>query len=130
MTPPADSLSKADLHLLADQLLTESPEGIEACIEFFESDTKGLWHNRARAMIARRLKHCELTQSQRRRVVECILGRLIQGASSEQFRDQLRLGLHLDASRFFGAATVLQGDGRTYVQQLATWILEHPAPHV
>jgi hypothetical protein len=55
-----ESLTKADLHRMADQLLKDDAAGIESCVSFFEATTQGLWHNRARAMMARRFKHCGL----------------------------------------------------------------------
>jgi hypothetical protein len=120
-----ESLKKADLHRMADQLLKDDAAGIESCVSFFEATTQGLWHNRARAMMARRFKHCGLTDAQRQRLTSCILARLAQGEATEQFRDQLNLGLCLDAPRFFGAATLLLNDRRKYVRELAEWILNH-----
>lgn len=125
MTNSFESLTKADLHQMADQLLKGDATGIESCVCYFEATTQGLWHNRARAMMARRFKHCDLTVAQQRRLASCILDRLAKGAAGEQFRDQLKLGLHLDALRFFGAATVLSKDPRSYVRKLAEWILNH-----
>lgn len=119
------SLTKADLQLMADQLLKDDAAGVESCVSYFEATTQGLWHNRARAMMARRFKHCELTVVHRQRLTSCILDRLTKGEAGEQFRDQLKLGLHLDAPRFFGAATVLLNDSRNYVRKLAEWILHH-----
>jgi len=125
MTESFESLTKAELHRMADQLLKDDATGIESCVSFFEATTKGLWHNRARAMMARRFKHCCLTDMQGQRLTSCILARLTQGETAEQFRDQLNLGLYLDAPRFFGAATVLLNDRRKYVRKLAEWILTH-----
>ena len=125
MVQAYESLTKDDLHQMADRLLSGESAAIEAGVSFFEASTKGLWHNRARAMMARRFKHCQLEEVQQRRLVSCILKRLLGGESAEQFRDQLRLGLHLDAPRFFGAASVLANDPRRYMSRLAGWILDH-----
>src|SRR5262249_18018138 len=94
------SLSKPALHDLAnglDPVASNHAEALERCIEFVLAETEGLWHGRARAMMCRRLKHCELTPDQRRQLVSCITERLATGNFSEQFRDQLRLALHLDS---------------------------------
>ena len=59
----SQSLSKSDLHLLADGLILEDPLAIAACVAFIRAETKGVWHGRARAMMARRLKHSNLSSS-------------------------------------------------------------------
>ena len=92
-------LSKQDLRLLADGLLAPDPWIVDRCIEFVIAETSGLWHGRARAMMCRRLKHCEFGRTNRDRLVGCILGRLRTGSFSEQFKDQLRLALLLERSK-------------------------------
>src|SRR5262245_35191090 len=99
-----DSLDKAQLHALCDLLLTCSSDAIEESVAFLEAKTFGIWHGRARAMIARRLKHCRLSQRQRERIVRSILSRFVSGRFSEQYKDQLRLVLHLDRERAFSVA--------------------------
>ena len=126
--PPADdfnALDKGGLHHLADRLLFDEPAAIMACIEFIEAETKGIWHGRARAMMCRRLKHCSLSSSQRTRLVSCITERLCSGNFSEQFRDQLRLALHLDSTRVFAAARSCVHDHHDYVRRYADWLLTH-----
>ena len=124
---PFESLTKPELHQLADRLVVGDPEAIEYCIAFIESDTFGLWHGRARAMMARRLKHCELTDRQRNRLIRAILQRLTSGQFSEQFKDQLQLVLYLDPSKAFEAARQLQSDSLSHLRRYATWILLHEA---
>ncbi|HEV7866310.1 MAG TPA: hypothetical protein VGO90_01410 [Chthoniobacteraceae bacterium] len=119
------SLHKSDLHQLADQLLLDDRKGIEECIQFFEANTKGNWHGRARAMMARRFKHCSLDPNQRLRLVRSVIERFLAGDISEQFRDQLRLALHLDPSRLYRAALARRADSRPYVRRFADWILAH-----
>ena len=125
---PADgfsALDKRDLHHLAGRLLSDEPSAIATCIEFIEAETKGIWHGRARAMMCRRLKHCSLSAPQRTRLVSCITERLCSGHFSEQFRDQLRLALHLDSTRVFTAARSCAHDHRDYVRRYAAWLLTH-----
>jgi hypothetical protein len=57
-----ESLDKAQLHALCDRLLTDDSDAVEECVAFIEAETLGRWHGRARAMMARRFKHCRLSQ--------------------------------------------------------------------
>ncbi|HEX6289972.1 MAG TPA: hypothetical protein VFZ66_12320 [Herpetosiphonaceae bacterium] len=124
---PLEELSKVQLHALADWLLLQDPAAIERCVAFLEAETYGCWHGRARALIARRLKHCALSQEQQARAIDAILKRLVSGRFSEQFKDQLRLVLHLDAERAFAVARGCEQDSREYVRRYAAWILAHRA---
>ncbi len=127
--PPANgfnALAKGDLHHLAGRLLSDEPSAIATCIEFIEAETKGIWHGRARAMMCRRLKHCSLSSSQRTRLVSCITERLCSGHFPEQFRDQLRLALRLDATRVSTIARSCAHDHRDYVRRYAAWLLTRP----
>ena len=126
--PPADGFNtfdKSDLHQLADRLLLDESPAIATCIEFIEAETKGIWHGRARAMMCRRLKHCSLNPSQRTRLFSCITERFRSGHFSEQFRDQLRLALHLDSKRVFAVARSCAHDHRDYIRRYADWLLTH-----
>ncbi len=118
-------LGKADLRALADRLLKGDTGAVEQCIAFIEAETLGPWHGRARAMMSRRLKHCRISEGQRQRVMRAILHRLVTGRFSEQFKDQLRLVLDLDASRAFAAARSCQGAGPEHIRRYAVWILVH-----
>src|SRR6202042_3479371 len=60
----AASLGKPPLRALADRLLHDDPDAVERSIAFFVLETRGLWHGRARSLIARRLKHRTLTADQ------------------------------------------------------------------
>lgn len=119
------SLDKEELHALCDRLLPDDSDAVEDCVAFIEADTRGLWHGRARAMMARRLKHCRLLQSQRARVIRAILDRLVSGRFSEQFKDQLRLVLYLAPERAFSVARGCQGAAADHVRRYASWILLH-----
>ena len=117
------ALNKADLHALADRLLVCDDEALQQCIEFFESESLGVWHGRARAMMARRFKHCSLTRAQATRLIGVILERFVQGRFSEQFKDQLRLALHLDADKVVAAARGCKSARLEHVRRYAEWIL-------
>jgi len=121
-----EHLDKGDLHELADGLLAGEGEAIDRCMDFVLAETRGLWHGRARAMMCRRLKHCSLTAKHRELLVPCILNRLATGNFSEQFRDQLRLALHLDReSTLQHARECVAGGSKEHVQRLAQWVLRH-----
>ena len=118
-------LSKAELHCLADGLLLDDPLAVEHCVEFVVAKTQGIWHGRARAMMCRRLKHCPLGAAQARLLVSCIVGRLLSGAFSEQFKDQLRLGLLLNPTRLLCAARSCVSSPASHVRRYAEWLLSH-----
>jgi hypothetical protein len=120
-----DSFTKGELHTLCDRLLTDDPAAIDTCIAFIECDSLGLWHNRARAMMARRLKHCALSRAQRTRLARAILDRLVSGRFSEQFKDQLRLVLHLDSKQAFAVARSCDVVPAAHVRRYASWVLSH-----
>jgi hypothetical protein len=124
-----ESLSKAELHVLCDRLLSDDPDAVEACIAFIEAETIGIWHGRARAMMARRLKSCRLSRAQHERIVNAILERLASGRFSEQFKDQLRLVLHLAPESAFQAARACEENASQHVRRYARWILSHEDAH-
>src|SRR4051794_3705174 len=89
------------------------------------AETAGLWHGRGRAMMCRRLKHIHLSRDQKNRLAERILQRLSRGQFSEQFRDQLRLTLHLEPGRTFATAKRALEIGKPHVRRYAKWVLSH-----
>ena len=120
------TLSKQELHALADRLAEHEPVAVDDCVEFVLAETKGHWHGRARAMMCRRLKHCELGQSNRTKLLTCILRRLRSGEFSEQFKDQLRLALHLDTKQTLSACESAISSDRPHVRRYAAWALSLP----
>lgn len=76
-------------------------------------------------MMCRRLKHCQVNESQREKLVACIAGRLALGSFSEQFYDQLRLAIHLDTGRFFEVTRRSLSGTKPYVGKYAKWVLSH-----
>ncbi|HLK66182.1 MAG TPA: hypothetical protein VKU19_22260 [Bryobacteraceae bacterium] len=125
-----ESLGKWELHDLADGLILRPATAVEECIQFVVAETRGLWHGRARAMMCRRLKHCELTKEQQSRLVDAVLDRLASGRFSEQFYDQLGFVLHADPQRAFAAARKnLEAAGtKTHVRKYSEWVLAHEKP--
>ena len=135
MTKPAlpatshfDALSKHDLMALCDRLLLQDAEATAQCVAFMEAETFGVGHGRARAKMGRRLKHCGLTADQQVRLVRAVLVRLASGRFSEQFKDQLRLALHLDPASAFAMAQSCRRSPQEYVRRYAAWVLAHQEP--
>ena len=117
------SLSKSALHALIDALSGGDPQALVRCIDFVTSETRGFWHNRARAKMCRRLKHIALSEDQRDQLVRCIAGRLASGQFSEQFRDQLRLAMRLDPARMAQLAQRSAQSGTPHTARLARWVI-------
>jgi len=121
-----EALSKQQLHGLADGLFLEEPLAVERCVEFVLAETQGVWHGRARAMMCRRLKHCALSERQSQELVACIMERLAGGTFSEQFKDQLRLAMHVNQSLVFQRAHgALSSNPTPHVRRYAQWVLSH-----
>ncbi len=120
---PYDSLTREEARQLCDRLLDGTPEALEDCLSFFEADSKGLWHNRARAKLARRFKHISLSPHQQARVMNAIIRRFISGDFSEQFVDQLHLALRIEASQLYAAAERVSSDAKPHIRKCADWIL-------
>lgn len=118
-----------ELHAWADALAQGEPIHVQRCVDFVLAETRGLWHGRARAMLCRRLKHCGLGRSHRTALLACILGRLLTGNFSEQFKDQLRLALHLDPTRTVAAAQEGLASGKPHVRRYAAWVLSLAESH-
>ena len=110
---------------LTDRLLLNDPEAVETSIKFIESNSQDGGHGRVRALMCRRLKHCTLTPQQCTRLVRYVVERLYTGAFAQQFKDELRLILALDAQALFEAALESRTDEREYVRRHAEWILAH-----
>lgn len=123
--PPFESRSKCDLVALCGRLLAGDPDAVAECVAFLEAETVRLWHGRARAVMARRLKHRPLSAAQRERVARAVLGRLARGRFSEGFKDQLRLVLHFDPERAFAAARGVPADAPQHARRYAAWVLAH-----
>jgi len=69
--------------------MEHSDAALHEALAFFLAESRGHWHNRARAKIARHLKHCRLDAAACADLVRTIARRLIDGNFTEQFADQL-----------------------------------------
>ena len=118
----AELYPKSALERVIEGLAQCTPEAVEEAVAFFILETRGYWHNRARAKIARRLKHCSVCESHSRPVIQCIVRRLVEGDFTEQFRDQLGLLVQLDrqAARTAGAEAVKSE--HPHVARLGHWL--------
>lgn len=114
---------KAELLALAKGLKACEPAAMDLAVAFLAGDSRGHWHNRARAKFARRLKHCPLRPEQSRAVVDCIIARMRHGHFPEQFIDQLRLALHLDRQAVVAASREALDSPLLHVQRLAGWVI-------
>lgn len=123
-------MSKVAVHTLADHLCAGGPDAVERCVRFVCAETRGHWHGRGRAMMCRRLKHVALSQDQQRRLLSAILQRLTSGRFAEQFRDQLRLALHLNQEATYTLARGALQSEKEYVRRLAHWVLSRAHPTV
>jgi hypothetical protein len=115
---------KEELDDLAVRLLDNDLVAIEWCVTFLEAETFGVGHGRARARMARRLKHCSLSIRQKSRLVKVIVDRLVEGRFSEQFKDQLRLAMQIDPQATFDAARKCRDATVAHVRRYAQWVLE------
>lgn len=120
-----EAIDKATLYDLAYGLVLKQEGAIEKCVEFILAETKGNWHGRARAMMCRRLKHCDVNEEQSPHLVNCITRRLATGNFAEQFHDQLRLAMHLDQKSTFDIAQACLASPKEHVRRFAAWILKH-----
>ena len=120
-----ESLSKGDVRAIADRLRTGEPYAIDDAVKFVCAESINQWHGRGRAMMCRRLKHLPLSRGQSGRLVEAILGRLVSGQFSEQFRDQLRLAMQLDEKGTFLTARRAAKNEKPHVRRYAEWVLSH-----
>lgn len=115
---------KPALERLIDQLANCSPAVLQECLSFFEAESHGHWHNRARAKIARRLKHCDLPQVKRQQLVAAIERRLMEGRFTEQFKDQLRLMIHLDRDASLQTGILAKECPVPHVQRYGMWLVD------
>jgi hypothetical protein len=121
--PDRNALPNLAASLHADSSTRE--QATAECIAFVLSDTKGHRHNRIRALMCRRLKHCLITDAQGRLLVQCITGRLASGDFSQQFRDQLSLAIHLDTRTTYECAVKCLAAPKVYVRKMAAWTIEN-----
>jgi len=115
--------TKSELLAVAKGLRAGDAQAVNRAVAFLMQDSRGHWHNRARAKFSRRLKHCSLQPPQYRALVSCIAARLQRGYFAEQFSDQLRLALHLDRDALLSAAQEALSSPLPHVQRYAGWVI-------
>lgn len=120
-----EKLNQGEVRALADELLLGDAQTVERAVQFVCAETINHWHGRGRAMMCRRMKHIPLLRDQAARLVVAILARLSSGQFSEQFRDQLRLAMHLDREGSLLSAQKSTGSSKLHVRRLAQWVLSH-----
>jgi len=124
-----EPMSRVEVRALADDLLAGEPDSVEKAVRFVCTETINLWHGRGRAMMCRRMKHITLSREQQGRLVAAILDRLANGTFSQQFKDQLRLAMHLDSKGTSTLAKRVLKSDKEHVRRFAAWVLSHEAVH-
>lgn len=119
-----EAYPKQALERLIDRLAEGEPGALRESLAFFSAESRGHWHNRARAKIARRLKHRVLSPEEAQAVAETIVARLVEGRFTEQFKDQLRLLRHLDAGRARHAAELASRSPVPHIRKYGDWLAE------
>ena len=120
-----DNLTKVEVRAIADGIRPGDAYAIDEAVKFVCSESENLWHGRGRAMMCRRLKHIPLSRGQSNALVAAVLGRLSSGHFSEQFRDQLRLALHLDRKGTLLLARRGAKSEKAHVRRYSEWVLSH-----
>jgi hypothetical protein len=113
----------AQLHAMVDSLGSAPTEAeLAEVVAFVCGRSRGHWHNRARAKLCRRLKHVALSPPMRKALVDAILDKFLEGAIDEQFRDQLRLLLHLDSFAVEQSTARVSIRSPLSTRRLAIWV--------
>lgn len=118
------ALSKVQVRALADEMLSGEKAALEQAVQFVCVETENQWHGRGRAMMCRRMKHAVLSNAQQGNLVGAILWRLTSGRFAEQFRDQLRLALQLDANATVLVAQREAQNTKPHVRRFTAWLLK------
>jgi len=105
------------------KLRKELPKNIDLAIVFLIENSLGFGHNRARAHIARKLKHFPVTEDQRIKIVSAVLEKLEKGRIDEQFTDQLRLAFNLSPEVVRDKAKELSLSPKDHVRKYANKVL-------
>ncbi len=94
------------------------------CISFLIIETDGVWHGRARAKISRNLPANHVDTKTANQVVRAVGERLVSGRFSEQFKDQINLGLRLlpDLKLSFAKQGLISK--KQYVRRYSNWTIE------
>jgi len=77
---------------------------------------------RVKAKIARQLKYVELTKDQKQKILEIIEQRLLTGNFSQQFKDELKLGLYIDPQFMYKISLEGIKSEKKYVCKYSLWL--------
>lgn len=113
--------SKQEFRALADSLTEQ--DAIDRCAEFILVETKSIGQRRVRAMMCRRLKHCELNRASHIKLLACIPQSFQPGTLSEQFKDQLRLAIRLDSKQVSDTCVRAASGEFSHVRRNSEWAL-------
>jgi hypothetical protein len=123
MTYRESKLNLQAIKELIDLLENAPSEAVVAdAVNFVCAASRGQWHNRARARLARRLKHIALSEVARHRLVAAILAKLHRGEIDEQFRDQLRLAIHIDSIGVAESIDAVSETSAPNTRKIAQWV--------
>lgn len=116
--------TKRFLAELIEQFREGDEDATRYCLEFFHRESKGIWHGRARAKIARNLQPHRTSSSDSEKLLTTVLGRLSTGNFSEQFKDQLDLALRISPARTLDAANRGLSSSKDHVRRYCKWTIE------
>ncbi len=116
------SLSRSDLHALIDEVKRGDADATDQAVEFVIAESFGMWHNRARAKLCRYFKNHPPSPTERKRLVDAIVSRLIEGRFFEQFKDQLSMAIRFAPERMAKAADIASQSDRAYIRRYANWV--------
>lgn len=100
------------------------PVAIDIAVHFLTTSSQGFHHNRFRAKVSRYFKHVKLSSVQEQKILTSILGKLSNGEIDEQFMEQLRYALFLDAHKTITCASQNLTSNKSYVVRYAQKIIE------
>ena len=121
---PPESYRRDDLQELIERIKASDADSIEEAVMFAAKDSVGLWHGRARAKICRNLKNRTIPRHLQDVLVQAVCNRLLTGAFSEQFKDQLALAIRFRPLEMAQYATLACESKKDYVQRYGRWVLE------
>jgi len=121
---PPESYRRAELQELIVRLKGDDADAIEEAVMFAAKESVGLWHGRARAKICRNLKNRTIPRHLQDILVQAVFNRLLDGAFSEQFKDQLAMAIRFRPLDMAHYATLACESQKDYVQRYGHWVLE------
>lgn len=89
----------------------------DQCIAFTTFESRGMWHNRARASICRFLKTHPPSPEDPEQLVAVVCTRLTTGYFTEQFNEQLSMAIRFSPDKMDAVADESGNDDRDYVRR-------------